>query len=566
MSGIELFYGNLGNGNDTVITNNNVRIGSVGANLLGLNGGGGINSFIADYSGLLQGGIVPGRVTVDQYSGYHLVTVIPASGAGYQYTLNNFAIFDLTGTSGDDRMDGSNGGNDILRGGDGQDALAGFAGDDQLFGGDGNDDLVGGSGTDILNGGSGSDILIGGNGDDSYFVDIGDVISEANSGGNDRAFASTNYTLGNGVFVETLSTDNDAGLVAINLFGNDLANTIIGNSGDNILYGFGGHDVLNGGQGNDILAGGIGDDRMIGGSGANQYIGGTGNDIYVVDASTPTEAVLQTLFEAAGEGIDEVRVSAGVFSLEWFGSSELEGLTVTDNAAHTAIGNAFGNVITGGSGADDLFGRAGNDRLIGGVGSANTMLGQEGDDTYVVAAAGDSVIEFAGEGTDTVETALASFVLRDHVENLTYTGTSNFTGIGSSDANTLRGGIGADFLSGLDGDDSIIGGSGADTLLGGNGTDLFRYEGGETGFDRILDFVSGTDKIALRSAFFTPTGTVDFVSGGSVVATSANSTILYDTNTGIVWYDDDGTGAGAAVAIAQLNPGQTFAAGDFLFY
>jgi Ca2+-binding RTX toxin-like protein len=57
------------------------------------------------------------------------------------------------GGNGDDTLQGSGGGPNILVGG---------AGNDTLIGGDGRNLLIGGSGTDILLGGAGQDILIGG--------------------------------------------------------------------------------------------------------------------------------------------------------------------------------------------------------------------------------------------------------------------------------------------------------------------------------------------------------------------------------------------------------------------
>ena len=134
------------------------------------------------------------------------------------------------------------------------------------------------------------------------------------------------------------------------------------------------------------------------------------------------------------------------------------------------------------------------------------------------------------------------------------------------DANAITGGAGADFLSGLDGNDVLLGRSGADLLIGGNGADQFRYAGGEGGFDRIIDFVSGSDKIALRDAGFAQTATIAFVAGVAPVATTANSTFLYNSTDGILSFDVDGTGGAAAVILTQLNAGLTLAAGDFIFY
>jgi Ca2+-binding RTX toxin-like protein len=165
-----------------------------------------------------------------------------------------------------------------------------------------------------------------------------------------------------------------------------------------------------------------------------------------------------------------------------------------------------------------------------------------------------------------VRAAVSSFTLGVNVENLIYTGTGAFIGVGNALGNAMAGGAGADSLNGLDGDDFITGGSGADLLQGGAGADQFRYIGGETGYDRIIDFTSGQDKIALSGTGFVHTAVIDFISTGAPAPTSTNSTFLYDVNSGIVSYDADGTGAGAAVQLAQLNAGQTLAAGDFVFF
>ena len=51
--------------------------------------------------------------------------------------------------------------------------------------------------------------------------------------------------------------------------------------------------------------------------------------------------------------------------------------------------------------------------LIGSAGAANTRQGGIGDDIY---AAGDTIVEFAGEGYDQVQTWLATFTLAANVE------------------------------------------------------------------------------------------------------------------------------------------------------
>ncbi|MGO7711725.1 protease, partial [Rhizobium johnstonii] len=83
----------------------------------------------------------------------------------------------------------------------------------------------------------------------------------------------------------------------------------------------------------------------------------------------------------------------------------------------------------------------------GGAG-ADSLIGGEGNDTYIIDNAGDSVAENADEGSDTVGTTLASYTLGSDVENLTYIGAAAFTGTGNDLANTIRGAAGADTLDG----------------------------------------------------------------------------------------------------------------------
>ena len=157
-------------------------------------------------------------------------------------------------------------------------------------------------------------------------------------------------------------------------------------------------------------------------------------------------------------------------------SANVENLTYTGSSAFTGNGNALDNVITGGAGNDTLNGGNGNDWLDGGSGT-DTMIGGSGNDTYVVDNAGDVVSELSGQGTDTVRTSLTSYGLGalPNVENLTYTGSSAFTGNGNTLNNVLTGGIGNDTLNGGTGNDTARhGGAGNDTLTGGTGNDSFR--------------------------------------------------------------------------------------------
>src|SRR5690606_6545848 len=100
--------------------------------------------------------------------------------------------------------------------------------------------------------------------------------------------------------------------------------------------------------------------------------------------------------------------------------------------------------LTGSAFADTLTGNAGANVLDGGAG-ADTMTGGAGDDTYVVDDAGDSVIEGAGGGNDTVRSSLAAYTLTGEVENLVLiAGAVN--GTGNTLDNRLTGNAGDNIL------------------------------------------------------------------------------------------------------------------------
>jgi Ca2+-binding RTX toxin-like protein len=83
-----------------------------------------------------------------------------------------------------------------------------------------------------------------------------------------------------------------------------------------------------------------------------------------------------------------------------------------------------------------------------------------------------------------------------------------------------------------------------------------------------VDFVKGQDVIDLSVAIFTAAGAPgalaasDFVSGPGALAHDATDHVIHDTNTGMLYYDADGSGAQHMVPFAQVAPGQALAATD----
>ncbi|MGO7381471.1 calcium-binding protein, partial [Rhizobium ruizarguesonis] len=159
-------------------------------------------------------------------------------------------------------------------------------------------------------------------------------------------------------------------------------------------------------------------------------------------------------------------------------------------------------------------GGAGNDTLIGGAGS-DTMSGGTGDDIYVVDSATDVINEAVGAGTDEIRTALAAYSIAAlvNVENLTYTGSANFTGTGNVLDNTITGGIGNDTLNGGGGADTLIGGAGDDTYIVDHAGDIVT-EAADAGTDTVrttlASYTLGSDVENL-----TYIGTVAFVGTGN---------------------------------------------------
>src|SRR5262249_17422390 len=137
-------------------------------------------------------------------------------------------------------------------------------------------------------------------------------------------------------------------------------------------------------------------------------------------------------------------------------------------------------------------------------------------------------------------------------------------------ANVITGNSGVNTLSGSDGDDTLNGGAGHDALNGGPGHDTFVFASiSAADSDTISGFVSADDTIDLNNAVLTAVGpdgalaSAAFWSSTTGVAHDLDDRIIYNTTTGEIHYDADGTGTGAAVLIATLSAHPALALADF---
>jgi Ca2+-binding RTX toxin-like protein len=259
------------------------------------------------------------------------------------------------------------------------------------------------------------------------------------------------------------------------------------------------------------------------------------------------------------------------------------------------FGSAQANQLNGNNADNHLRGMGGNDSLSG-AGGADTLEGGAGNDDYVVDSLLDVVIELAGAGTgtDILRTPFATVMngALTNVENLLLTGggavnatgnnaPNNLTGNsagnhliglnandvlnGAGGADTLEGGANRDNLVGGEGNDLLIGGLLNDTLNGGIGNDTFRFSAMNEFGDRINDLVKNQDRIEIASGALgglLPLGVLNAANFANNAATAAAPQFIYTKATGLLDYDSDGTGIGAAVNVAFIANKISLAASD----
>ena len=224
------------------------------------------------------------------------------------------------------------------------------------------------------------------------------------------------------------------------------------------LYGNAGNDVLDGGSGNDSLLGDVGADTFRGDGGVDNvsYSG------YLTGVNADIDGVAEKDDGISGEG-DAIDTDV----------EDLYGGAGNDKL----IGDDDPNTLSGGGAQDHLVGRGGVDHLYGDAGF-DFLGGMEGNDVLSGGSEGDSLL--GAEGNDTLGGGSGNDSLFGHAGNDTLSG-------GSED-DSLWGGSDTDIFSG-----------GADTFNGGTGIDTVSYGDHAESVHADLDGIAGDDGFQANS-------------------------------------------------------------------
>lgn len=369
----------------------------------------------------------------------------------------------------------------------------------------------------------------------------------------------------------------------------DKSETIEGTNDDDVIIAKGGDDSIWAWYGDDTIKAGGGNDIIGVFQGTDHVDGGAGSDL------------LWFYFAKNDVSVDLMKHRVT------FRSEGGMGRTIFTNIEGVA-GSKFGDNLKGSKGDDRLYGQEGSDiikgrggdDLINGGTSGDTLFGNEGNDRFIATSGTDRIN--GGSGIDALDFILikpgvtislaegrATFsggkdpggkVIFTSVENVFGTEKRD-TLTGDEENNTLGGRGGDDTIAGAGGDDVIGGGTGHDVLTGGAGSDVFYFDEFASGdSDVITDFDVAEDRIALLKSGLDVIGegetikigifdaqtlaAAQFETNATGEATGEDTRVIYETDTGIVWYDANGSAEGERHMIAELTGAPTLTIDNFL--
>lgn len=326
--------------------------------------------------------------------------------------------------------------------------------------------------------------------------------------------------------------DNSAGNGATQgmiLKGTEGDNTILGGDGADQITGGSGGDSLTGGEGADTIdAGTEGTDILVGGDG-DDYLdlntdlskddlitGGDGTDTIAFSHKSASTNILDRVSEVEVVKLENAKDNASITLLDTTIASGKSLTVTTNNASFTgkltfnASAETDGSVnVTGGASADTITGSAGADTFNGG-GGVDSITGGLGIDFYdfsTVANWGDTITDY-GKSTATANaqntTALSNEAISLNGEALAFSDAAI-----SSNANS-----------------AIVG--------------------------------SYTPPSGDNASTFNATALKSGTTAAPAVVDQAYAQFLYNTDTGVLSFDADGTGTNnTAVTVATLLNGAT---------
>lgn len=433
-------------------------------------------------------------------------------------------------------------GNDVIQGGN--------AYDEELIGLGGNDALNGGEGVDtyIFNQGDGQDTIT----DTSYFggnalvfgPGLLGLLNVSTNSSNDTvySFGADSVKVKAGSYITTLKFVSN---------GTSVADTLNGSAYGDIMHALEGNDVINGNAGADALYGDAGNDTIAGGDDSDWLYGGDGDD--VLDGS-----VLTGSSDGQTYGSDSTDYYVG-----GKGNDTLQGNS-RDDYYYFNLGDGNDVVAEGSYYLNGQWFYSYFDQLIFGSGITpnNIQATKLNNDLVVTVSTIDTVT--IKDWFSNVRYQVDSFKFDDgsYLSAMDMTRMANtvhgtagddvLTGNAASDT-VLYGEAGNDTLNGGDGNDALHGGAGNDTLNGGSGNDeyIFERNGGQ---DVIYD-TGGTDTVRFDASISAPdfslsrsgnnlvlalTGTndrlivKDFMNGNLSLWTAAGDNVVNYTNYAII--------------------------------
>jgi hypothetical protein len=308
----------------------------------------------------------------------------------------------------------------------------------------------------------------------------------------------------------------------------------------------------------------------------NNYMEKGGFDYFSIDNSDPV--ISGNIYLAEGQAPGEWTPTAGISTSGGTDTGTGSGGTGTGTVT-TFTGTAGDDVLpasgASNSGNEKFYGLAGDDVLRGGAG-ADYLDGGEGSDraSYSDSNAGVNVNLKAGTasgGHATGDTIVSIGLLSGSSYDDKLTGNDNLNILdGGAGNDTLSGGGGTDTLNGGAGADRMLGGLGQDKLVGGTGNDTFVFDTAlsSSNVDVVDSFNPVDDTFQLENAVFTALSTgrlaaSEFVKNTTGLAKDANDHVIYETDTGWLNYDYNGSAAGGGVHFAHLSPNLQLSSADF---